>query len=126
MFPRFFFFTDPQALRYLNTQEKLNQRHIKWVEFMQSYTFVLKHKSRKNNWVIDTLSRRVTLLGIIVVKPMELESMNIDYEVNKYFVDACKASKEPCRVNGTPYLEYFIQEGYIFKGHHLCIPKGSA
>ena len=64
-------------------------------------------------------------MGIIVVKPTGLESMNIEYEVNKYFVDAWKASKEPCRVNGTPYLDYFIQEGYLFKGHQLCIPRGS-
>ena len=89
------------------------------------FSHVVTNSSFCTSGVIDTLSRRVTLLGIIVVKPMELESMNIDYEVNKYFVDACKASKEPCRVNGTPYLDYFIQEGYLFKGHHLCIPKGS-
>ena len=34
-----FLYTDHQALQYLNSQGKLNQRHLKWVEFLQSYTF---------------------------------------------------------------------------------------
>jgi hypothetical protein len=42
----FVLFTDHVALKYVNTQKKLNNRHAKWVSFLQGYTFVLKHKSR--------------------------------------------------------------------------------
>ena len=28
-----------QALQYLNSQGKLNQRHLMWINFLQSYTF---------------------------------------------------------------------------------------
>jgi hypothetical protein len=41
----FVLFTDHIALKYVNTQNKLNNRHAKWVSFLQGYTFVLKHKS---------------------------------------------------------------------------------
>ena len=40
--------TNHQALQYLHNQCKLNQRHLKWVEFMQSYTFVLKQRSGRS------------------------------------------------------------------------------
>jgi hypothetical protein len=42
----FVLFTDQKALWYINNQGKLNKKHSKWVEFLQSYTFVLKHRSR--------------------------------------------------------------------------------
>ena len=58
----FVLYTNHQALQYLNIQGKLNQRHLKWVEFLQSYTFVLKHRSGKSNRVVDALSRRQLLL----------------------------------------------------------------
>ena len=33
---------------FINNQPKLNQRHAKWVEFSQNFTFVIKHRSGKN------------------------------------------------------------------------------
>jgi hypothetical protein len=41
----FVLFTDHISLKYVNTQNKLNNRRAKWVSFLQGYTFVLKHKS---------------------------------------------------------------------------------
>jgi hypothetical protein len=62
-FPKeFVLFTDHQALQYLNIQGKLNQINLKWVEFLQIYTFVLKHRSGRYNKVADALSRRQNLL----------------------------------------------------------------
>ena len=45
------------ALKYVNTQKKLNIGHAKWVSFLQGYTFVLKHKLGKQNQVADALSQ---------------------------------------------------------------------
>ena len=58
----FFLYMHHQDLQYLNSQGKLNQRHLKWVEFLQGYTFVLKHISGKSNRVANALSRRHLLL----------------------------------------------------------------
>jgi hypothetical protein len=37
----FVLYSDNQDLQFINRKEKLNQRHAKWVEFMQNFTFVI-------------------------------------------------------------------------------------
>jgi hypothetical protein len=54
----FVLYSDNQALQFITRQEKLNQRHAKWVEFMHNFTFVIKHISGSSNKVADALSRR--------------------------------------------------------------------
>jgi hypothetical protein len=53
----FVFYTDNHALQFISSQPKLNQRHGKWVEFLQNFTFVIKHASGKTNKFVDALSR---------------------------------------------------------------------
>jgi phage FluMu gp28-like protein len=49
---------DHESLKYLKGQSKLNRRHAKWVEFMESFPYVIKYKKRQVNVVADALSRR--------------------------------------------------------------------
>jgi hypothetical protein len=58
----FVLYSDNQALQFLTRQEKLNQRHTKWIEFMQKFTFVIKHISGNAKKVVDALSRRILIL----------------------------------------------------------------
>ena len=39
----FVLYSDHEALKYINSQRKLNYRHGKWVSFLQSYSFGIKH-----------------------------------------------------------------------------------
>ena len=66
------------------------------------------------NKVANALSRIFVLLGMIVVKLMRLESMKDDFEVNEDFDVVLKASRELLSGDKTLYLNYFIQEGYMF------------
>ena len=118
-------YTNHQALQYLNSQDKLNRRHLKWVEFLQSYTFVLKHRSGKSNRVVDALSRRQLFLTVMQVKVVGFDELRNLYPEDPDFVEAWKACKEPVTVDKTKWLDYLIQDGMLFKGSQLCIPRSS-
>ena len=36
----FVLYSDNHTLSFMNQQEKLNQKHAKWVEYMQNFTFL--------------------------------------------------------------------------------------
>ena len=54
----FILHSDHEALKYIQGQHKLNPRHAKWVEYLQSFHFVIHHKAGKLNKGADALSRR--------------------------------------------------------------------
>lgn len=58
----FVLFLDNHALQFIMQQPKLSHKHAKWVEFLQGFTFVIKHISGQSNKVVDALSRRNVIL----------------------------------------------------------------
>ena len=59
--------SDHEALKHLKGQAKLNRRHAKWVEFIETFPYVVKYKKGKENMVADALSRRHVLLNHLEV-----------------------------------------------------------
>ena len=59
----------------------MNNRHAKWVEFLQSFDFVAKYKIGKTNIVADALNRKYQLpalleskfIGFEMIKPLYIE-----------------------------------------------------
>ncbi|GJV46432.1 hypothetical protein Tco_1430968 [Tanacetum coccineum] len=49
------------SLRFIQGQAKLKPRHAKWVEMLQDFSFVIRHKAGSANTVADALSRRPVL-----------------------------------------------------------------
>jgi len=58
----FILHSNHEALKYIQGQHKLNSRHAKWVEYLHSFHFIIKHKSGKLNTGADALSHRHLLL----------------------------------------------------------------
>ena len=81
---------------------------MRWTQFLQIYTFVLKHREEKANRVVDALIRRSTLLFIMIVEVKGLEEMKILYEDDQNFVKAWKEIKDPWTYDKTQYLNYSI------------------
>jgi len=121
----FVLYSDNHALQFITKQKKLNQKHTKWVEFMHNFTFVLKHISGNSNKVANALSIRclvlqefqVNVLGLEHLKDMCVEDVDFkeDYEAwqNQLFGDI------------SPWIDFMLQEGLLFKGSKLCILKCS-
>ena len=56
-----------KLLGFSTPRESLNPRHEKWVEFLQSYIFVLKHRADVDNRAADVLSRKIDILLTVVI-----------------------------------------------------------
>jgi hypothetical protein len=40
---------DHESLKHIRGQAKLNKRHAKWVEFIETFPYIIKHKKGKEN-----------------------------------------------------------------------------
>ena len=76
----FVIYSNHEALKYLNSQKKLNSRHGRWVESLQDYTYVLKHKVGVKNRVADALSHRRALLFVMSTEVVSFEKIKDTYE----------------------------------------------
>ena len=109
----FILHSDHEALKYIQGQHKLNSHHAKWVEFLQSFHFTIKHKFEKMNQLADALSRRHLLLFHLDACLLGFEHLKTLYENDEDFgviYDEC------CR---HPKGDFLIQEGFLFKGIQL-------
>jgi len=56
---QFTIFTDHQALKYIQSQQKLSRRQARWSEILSEYDFTVEYKKGKHNAVADALSRTI-------------------------------------------------------------------
>ena len=126
MWPKeFIIHSNHEALKFLKSQSSLNKRHAKWVEFMQNFTFVIKHISGTANKVVDALSRKSLLMQEFRVKTLCFDNLKDMYRDDPDFKEAYETSENPILRDRSQWTEYMIQDGLLFRGNQLCIPKFS-
>ena len=64
---------DPENLKYVKGQSKLNRRHAKWVKFIETFSYVIKYKQGKDNMVTHVLSKRYYLFTPLTTKILGFE-----------------------------------------------------
>ena len=120
LFPKeFILYSDHEALKYLNSQQKISRRHASWIESLQAYPFLIKHKSGKHNSVADALSRRHVLLSTLQTKVVGFEILKELYQDDPDFNNVWKSTEDQ------PFQHYHRQQGFLFKDNVLCIPNCS-
>ena len=86
--------SDHESLEHIKSQAKLNRRHAKWVEFIETFPYVIKHKKGKENVIVDALSRRYTMLSQLDFKIFCLETIKDKYVHDAEFKDVLQNCKE--------------------------------
>jgi hypothetical protein len=99
--------SDHESLKHIRGQAKLNECHAKWVEFIETFCYIIRHKKGKENVIADALSRRYTMLSQLNHKFFGLESIKDLYAADVDFKDAY----ENCRERRT-WNKYVLQDGF--------------
>jgi hypothetical protein len=86
--------SDQESLKHIHSQVKLNHRHAKWVEFIESFAYVIKHKKGKDNVIVDALSRIYTMLSQLDCRIFGSESIKEQYANDDDFKDVLLHCKE--------------------------------
>jgi hypothetical protein len=92
---------------------------------MQNFTFVIKHISGTTNKVVDALSRKCLLMQEFKVKTLGFDNLKNMYREDPYFKEVYGAYENPILRDKSQWIEYMIQDGLLFRGNQLCIPKCS-
>ena len=112
------FYTDHQALKFVQSQANLNSRHATWIEFLQRFDFFIKHKAGSSNVVADSLSRRNSMLATMHHHVIGFNDIRTLYKDDPDF----KSSWEACLSRDGVYQDLVIHNEYLFKGEACCIP----
>jgi hypothetical protein len=86
--------SDHESLKHIRGQAKLNKRHAKWVEFIETFPYIIKNKKEKANVIADTLSRYYTMLSQLDHNFFGLESIKELYATDIDFKDAYENCRE--------------------------------
>jgi hypothetical protein len=116
----FIIHSDHEALKHIHAQTNLNRRHAKWVEFNESFPYIIKHKNEKDNVVADALSCRHTIMSQLNFKIFGLQTVKDQYVDDADFKDSLAQ-----HLHGKPWGKFHIQDGFLFRANKLCIPASS-
>ena len=109
--------SDHEALKYLKGQAKLNRHHAKWVEFIETFPYIVKYKKGKDNMVADALSRKSVLLNQLEVKVLGLESLKEMYKNDPEFSEPYNHCKDGKGWENITYMKDFCLEltSFVFQ-----------
>jgi hypothetical protein len=112
--------SDHKYLKHIRAQAKLNKHHAKWVELIETFSYIINHKKGKDNVIADTLSRHYTMLSQLVHKFFGFESIKELYATDFDFKDAY----ENCR-EGRTWNKYVLHDGLLYRANKLCVSASS-
>ena len=111
--------TEHESLKHMKGQHKWNKRHARWMEFVETFPYVIRYKQGKENIVADALSRRYVLISTLDAKLLGFEHIKELYPLDQDF-----SNEYACCEKGD-HDKFFRHEGFLFRENRLCIPNCS-
>ena len=111
--------TDHESLKHIKGQDKLNKRQARWIEFVESFPYVVRYKQGKDNIVADALSRRYALLTSVSSKLLGFEYVKDMYATDSDFCDIYLACERGA------FDKFYRHDDYLFRDNKLCVPNCS-
>jgi hypothetical protein len=104
---------------HLKGQHKLNKRHARWVEFIETFPYVIRYKQGKEIVVADALSPRYALLATLDAELLGFEHSKELYVEDHEFCEEYRA----CETIASD--KFFRLDGFLFRENKLCVPNCS-
>ena len=76
---------DHESLKHLRAQDKLNRWHAKWIEFLETFSYVIHYKKGKDNVVANDLSQKHVLVFPLSSKLIGFETLKSLYPEDLHF-----------------------------------------
>ena len=99
------------SLKHLTSQSKLNTRHARWMDYLQQFKFVIRHKSGAKNKVANTLSRRPHLLHVFSANVTGFDNLKIEYANDEDFSNIWSDLSTHQRTSSNDYM---LDGGFLF------------
>ena len=111
--------TDHESFKHLKDQHKLNKRHARWMEFVETFPYVICYKQGKENIIADALSQRYVLISTLDAKFLGFEHIKELNPLDQDFSVECACCEK------VAHDKFFRHEGFLFRENRLCIPNCS-
>jgi len=108
-------YSDHESLKHLKRQGKLSRRHATWVEFIETFPYVIKYKQGKEI-IMHALSLRYILLSTLDARFLRFEHIKELYKDDSDFANIYNAFET------LVFGKFYRLDEYLFKESHLCVP----
>lgn len=100
----------------------MNHEHAKLIEYLQEFSFILKHKLEIENKPLDALSRVALVISSLEFQILGFETLKEDYKSSHDFnIIYLEHEAKSLTFNSS----FIIIDGYLFKDKRLCTPRTS-
>ena len=97
----------------------MSRRHAKWVEFFETFLYVIKYKQGKENIMAYALSCRYVHLSTFDDRFLGFKHIKELYKNDSDFANVHNA----CETSA--FGKFYRLDGYLFKESRLCVPLSS-
>lgn len=97
------------TLKYLNSHTKLSYKHAQWNNYLQQFSFVIKHKTSHENKLADAFSHGPHPLAILSTNQLGFPSIKSCHSTNLDFQNTRDSLHNDHPI---PIADYAFIDGY--------------